>query len=227
MADYRDSIDELDAGNPREAAWQAFRSQVASALLLDWLLSDMERRHPEYFSELENRLQSGFDYEDIFRREGTFDGWVPIHASDSDVDFWISIDNLKDLLARLFPHEVKDAPPFGSGRQLVVVMFHSALENLARGYGLWDHGSGKSVVSVLGQRLQLLIKNRDLQSVLIDLRETRNVIAHSSGSVTEQYVKLVRHTQFQMGEKRLVSSADIARFSNAVEEVGEFLRSQS
>jgi hypothetical protein len=132
VTSYRDGIDDLDAGDRRESAWQAFRSQVASALLLNWLLGDMERRNPEYFSELEARFQSGFDYEELFRREGTFDGWVPVHTSDGGVDFWISTDGLADLQSRLFPHEAKDGPTFGSGRQLVVVMLHSALEHLAR-----------------------------------------------------------------------------------------------
>lgn len=227
MTSYRDSIDDLDAGDPREAAWQAFRSQVASALLLDWLLSDMEHRYPEYFSELEGRFQTGFDYEDIFRREGRFDGWVPIHASDDDIDFWISIDNLRDLLARLFPHEAKDVPSFGAGRQLVVVMLYSAIENLARAYGFWNQGSTKSVVTVLDQRFQLGRKDHDLRSVLTDLRETRNLIAHNSAVVTDRYVSFVQRTQFQIGERRIVSSADIARFSRAIETVAEMVRSAS
>lgn len=225
VTSYRDGIDELDAGDRREAAWQAFRSQVASALLLDWLLNDMESRNPEYFSELEGRFQSGFDYVEIFQREGTFDGWVPVHAADDDVDFWISADGLADLQARLFPHEAKDGPTFGSGRQLVVVMLHSAIEHLAGGYALWDQRSGKSVVTILGQHFKWHEKERALQADLIDLRETRNLIAHHSAVVNVGYVKMVQGTKFQVGETRTVGAADVARFSRAVERVGQAVRS--
>lgn len=196
-------------------------------LLLSWLLGDMERRNPEYFSELESRFQSGFDYEEIFRREGTFDGWVPVHSPDGGVDFWISTDGLADLQARLFPHEAEDGPTFGSGRQLVVVMLHSALEHLARDYGLWDQRSGKSVVTVLGQHFKWHERDRELQADLIDLRETRNLIAHHSAVVNVGYVKMVQRTHFQIGETRTVGLADVARFSRAVERVGQAVRSAS
>ncbi len=221
----RDSIDELFAENPLDAAWQAFRSQMASALLLDWLLSDMESRNPDYFSDLESRFQTGLYYEEIMRREGDFDGWVPVHAPDDDIDFWIRVEDLRAMLARLFPREAKDVPSFGAGRQLVVVMFYSALENLARAHGLWGEASRTSVGAALAERYRWARKNEELLAALVDLRETRNLIAHNAAAVTERYVRLVSRADVEIGDIRVVSSADIARFSRAVDTAAHIIRS--
>lgn len=207
--------DPLDSGDAIVRAGVRFSQNLAAGLLLEWLLTDIELIRPDYFANLESRFQSAFDYIPLFEAEGVFDGWVPVHTDDyKDVDFWIEADNLRLLLGSLFPYGKEDAPALSEARALVVVMLHSALESLLRDLDIRQE-SGESAVGAIGRLLALESNDPDLWADLVDLRETRNLIAHNSGVVNQRYRRHVT-TALEEGEKRKLSSADISRFSKSI-----------
>lgn len=216
-----DDMDQLDAQDPRKRARQRLRSNLAAALLLDWLLTDVETQDPEYFFELESRFQTGFDYATMWRDDPKFDGFVPVHGRDgSAIDFWIHQEDLGELLSRLFSHGPNDAASFCHGRALVVVMLHSALETLFQDLHL-KRNDKESIVSALVRILGIAEREPALADILVDLRETRNLIAHHGGRVTKQYRRHVPMTTFAIGETRLVTGKDIRLFSDAGHRVAE------
>jgi hypothetical protein len=198
------------------------RSNLAAALLLDWLLTDIETQDPEYFSDLESRFQAGFEYATMRRDNPNFDGFVPLHGRHgSAIDFWIHEEDLGALLALLFPDGPNDARSFFQGRALVVVMVHSTLETLFQDLRLKKLNGEESVVNALLRILDITKREPTLADILVDLRETRNLIAHNSGRVTERYRRYVPMTTFAIGETRLVTRKDIRLFSDAVHRVAE------
>ena len=217
----RDDIDLLDTQDRRKRARQRLRANLAAALLLDWLLADIETKDPEYFSDLESRFQAGFEYAAMRRDNPNFDGFVPLHGRHgSAIDFWIHEEDLGELWARLFPNGPNDATSFSQGRALVIVMLHSALEMLFQDLGL-KQKKGESVVLALVRILGIAKRDSALADVLVDLGETRNLVAHHGGRVTAKYRQRVPTTTFAIGETRLVTGKDIRLFSDAVHCVAE------
>ena len=217
----RDDIDPLDTQDRRNRARQRLRANLAAVLLLDWLLADIETQDPEYFSDLESRFQAGFEYAAMRRDNPNFDGFVPLHGRHgSAIDFWIHEEDLGELWARLFPHGPKDALSFSQGRALVVVMLHSAVEMLFRDLGLKQR-KRESVVSALVRIHGIAEQDPGLAAVLVDMGETRNLVAHHGGRVTAKYRQRVPMTTFAIGETRLVTGNDIRLFSDAVHRVAE------
>lgn len=206
-------LDPLDSIDRVEQAWQRFRTRLAAALLLNWLLSDVDASIPDYFMDLWNRLQSGFDYEEIFKREDQPSDEVPVHGIDDRQTTWLGVDDLHDLLEVLFPHGPKEAPSLGSGRQLVVVVLYSAVEALLDDLDL--RKPGMSALSCLEERLDLLAADESLYRLLLDLKETRNLIAHNGGAVNKRYTQRFPAHPWTEGETRIVSAVDIKRFSAA------------
>ncbi|MGH7773747.1 MAG: hypothetical protein ACREQA_16095, partial [Candidatus Binatia bacterium] len=150
-----------------------------------------------------------------------FDGFVPLHGRDgSTIDFWIHQDDLGDLLSRLFPHGPNDAPAFNQGRGFVAVKLHSALEALFHDL-LLERNDNESVVSALVRILGITETEPELAQILVDLRETRNLVAHHGGRVTEKYRSQVPMTTFAIGETRLVTGNDIRLFSDAIRRVAD------
>lgn len=216
-----DDIDPLDTRDRRNRARQRLRSNLAAALLLDWLLADIETEDPEYFSDLESRFQTGFDYAAKWRDDPKFDGFVPLHGRHgSTIDFWIHEEDLGELLSRLFPHGPKDAPSFSQGRAFVLVMLHSALETLFQDLHL-KRKKKESIVSALKRILRIAERDPALAGVLDDLGETRILVVHNGGRVTERYRRHVPRTTFAISETRLVTGKDIRLFSDAVHRIAE------
>ena len=216
-----DDIDLLDTQDRPNRARQRLRSNLAAALLLDWLLTDIETQDPEYFSDLESRFQAGFEYAAMRRDNPNFDGFVPLHGRHgSAIDFWIHEEDLGELWARLFPDGPNDATSFSQGRALVVVMLHSALEMLFQDLGL-KRNDNESIVSALVRILGIAERDPGLAAVLVDMGETRNLVAHHGGRVTAKYRQRVPMTTFAIGETRLVTGKDIRLFSDAVHRIAE------
>ena len=214
-------LDPLDTQDPHTRARQRLRINLATTLLLDWLVSDVESREPDYFSDLESRFQTGFDYAAKWRDDPKFDGFVPLHGRDgSTIDFWLHRDDLDELLSRLFPHGPNDAPAFTQGRGFVVVMLHSALEALFYDLGLKTK-KRESIVSAWVRILDIAEREPALASVLVDLGESRNLLAHNGGRVTERYRRHVPLTTFAIGQTRLVTGKDIRIFSDAIHRVAD------
>ncbi len=217
-----DDIDPLDVQDSRLRAAQRFWSNLAAALLLEWLLTDVEKKQPSYFSDLESRFESGYEYARMWKEDGTFDGNVPIHTADeTDVEFWIGLDELDLLHQQLFPHGSHDAPTFADGRALVVLVLQSALETLFQDLKLQKGGDESTIAAVL--RLLGLGATDPTYAALIELRETRNLYAHHGGAVTERYVRIVKDSSFVVGEKRIVALEDLSRFAASVRQAGQRL----
>jgi hypothetical protein len=216
--DDRDDIDPLDSADPVRAGWQRFRTRYATARLLDWLFSEVEDAHPDYFRDLYYRFQSSFDHGETLKRDGSYDGWVPLVALDGTPgNMWIAEDELSSLSGEFFPHGPKDTPRMGDGAQLVALLLYSALESLAADLGIFRPGDGgSSVVRALDKELDLSDLDPERYANLVDLRETRNLIAHSGGRVNERYCKFVGGTALQVGENRVISREELMRFAQAV-----------
>jgi hypothetical protein len=151
----------------------------------------------------------------MWEREGVLDGDIPVHTHDyRDVDFWIDPSDLADLISVLFPHGIGDTPTINEGRALVVLMIYSALETVARDVGLQQRGN-ESVIRSFDGSLEIEKHQPKLWSSLVELRETRNLIAHSGGVVTQRYKRVVPASNYEVGERCQVTDADIQRFSNA------------
>jgi len=221
-----DRIDALDAQDARVRARHRFRSNLAAGLLLDWLLTDVEARNPEYFGQLESRFESGYDYARMWKEEGTFHGEVPIHTADgNDVEFWIELEELALLHEELFPHSSHDAPTFAEGRALVVVIIHSALETLFQDLRLSRAKKEGYVAAVL--RLLQIAETEPLHNDLVELKAARNVIAHSAGAVDDRYLRDVPASPKVRDEKLLITAKDISRFASAVRRAGDALLAHS
>ncbi len=217
----QNKVERLVPQDPHRLARQRLRSNLAAALLLDWLLTDIETQDPEYFSDLESRFHAGFEYAAMRRDNPKFDGFVPLHGRHgSAIDFWIHEEDLGELWARLFPDGPNDATSFSQGRTLVVVMLHSALEMLFQDLGL-KKKQRESVVSALVRILGIAERDPGLAAVLVDMGETRNLVAHHGGRVTAKYRQRVPVTTFAIGETRLVTGRDIRLFSDAAHRVAE------
>lgn len=217
----QDDIDPLDTQDRRNRARERLRANLAAASLLDWLLTELETQVPQYFSDLESRFQTAFDWGAMWRDDPKFDGFVPLHGRHgSAIDFWIHEEDLGALLALLFPHGPKDVLSFSQGRALVVVMLHSALEMLFQDLGL-KRKDNESVVSALVRILRIRERDSALADTLVDLRETRNLVAHHGGRVTKRYRRQVPRHTFAIGETRLVTGRDIRLFNDAVHRVAE------
>jgi len=217
----RDDKDPFELQERHGRARARLRANIAAALLLDWLIIDVETLYPDYLSDLESRFQTGFDYAEMWRDDPKFDGFVPLHGRDgSTIDFWLHRDDLDELLSRLFPHGPNDAPAFNQGRGFVVVMLHSALEALFYDLGLKTK-KRESIVSAWVRILDIAEREPALASVLVDLGESRNLLAHNGGRVTERYRRHVPLTTFAIGQTRLVTGKDIRIFSDAIHRVAD------
>lgn len=217
-----DDIDPLDAQDPRNHARQRLRSNLAAALLLDWLLTDVETQNPDYFSDLQSKFQTGFDYAAMWCDDPKFDGFVPVHGRrGSAIDFWIHQDDLGDLLSRLFPHGPNDSSSLSNGRALVAVMLHSAIETLFQDLDLKKQNPNEPIVLALARIFGIAEREPGLKDTLVDLHETRNLVAHT-GRVTEKYRQRVPMTTFATGKTRVVTAKDIQSFSDAVHRIAEY-----
>src|SRR6266571_3785271 len=117
-----------------ESAGKEFRAQYSAALLLYGVLRDLKTSARESIQDLWSRLQSSlYDYPEMLQRDPAdrgeqWDGVVPFHARDGDVAFWIDLDDLYELYASLFPHDLENASIAMTVAAAVVVGLHSALE---------------------------------------------------------------------------------------------------
>ena len=99
-------------------------------------------------------------------------------------------------------------------------MLHGAIETLFQDL-LLKRNENESIVSALVRVLGIAEREPALADILVDLRETRNLVAHHGGRVTERYRGHVPMTTFAIGETRLVTGKDIRLFSDAVHRVAE------
>ena len=216
-------IDPLDSMDPRRGAWEEFRADYAAALLLNWLLRDLEYLNPEFVWDLWNRFEGGLAYRASFEAEGSYDGAVPVHRPDGEVDFWIDYAELKSLYEWTYPHGT-GGPSIDAWRSLVVVALHSGLERYARALGIGGRGR-------FPDRIREFLGTRDAQALdadtwdtLNDLDATRHVVVHNRGIVDEPFVRAVRNTPFQTGERRAMNEQHVNTFAACVRRTAQALK---
>lgn len=219
-------IDPLDSPSHSVQAWESFRAAFASAYLLLWIVTELGRDDPEYFSQLWSRLGDRDTYKDLFEKEGEWHGEVPVHTRDGDVTFWAPYEVVSRLEEMLFPHGVPDTPPTESGAGATVVSLHGVLEWYARQLGVATKGSLPDSI-----REFLVQRESDLDSSTFDmLRELdalRHIIVHNRQIVDEKYREKVPDPRFREGEIRLLRSDTVHEFAAVVYKVAELLRRAS
>src|SRR3989304_7054746 len=100
----RDDKDPFELQERHGRARARLRANIAAALLLDWLIIDVETLYPDYLSDLESRFQTGFDYAEMWRDDPKFDGFVPLHGRDgSTLRFLLHSDDFAAFIAPPFP----------------------------------------------------------------------------------------------------------------------------
>lgn len=85
-------------------------------------------------------------------------------------------------------------------------------ESIARGLHVREY----SVIRVLDVALDLDDLDPEAFADLVNLRETRNLIAHNGGKVNQRFLHLVKKTVFEDREDRVIPPQEIGRFSSAV-----------
>lgn len=219
--------DPLDSVVPSEARWEAFRRQFASALLLEWFFAELPEVAPDYAADLHGRLEQAFlSYPDIFRREGDYDGWVPVQGpGDSLNNVWMPEEDAVALHDALFPHGLREVDLPGTGRALTLVAMHGALELYSLGVGA---KRGPSLPDALRKLLVMRGADRQLDSRtfddLVEFDALRHIIVHNAGVVDNKYDKKTRSSPLLVGERRAISSEDLHRMGSAANRVARLLR---
>src|SRR6266576_5539265 len=220
-------MDLRDVGTPGDKEWQEFRASLSSALLLEWLLDDFAEENPDYTSVLWSRIHSGLDTADILDEEDPDrDDAVPIPRDDDfqSIEWW-SRTEAELLLEQLFPHGNAENQYRDTGRGLVVVALHSALEAYASALGIPIRGPFPKVVK---NHLESKSKGSGLSSStyerLVTLDEARHLVIHNRGSVSQRYVDNVPYNTFVVGEHRPISRGQVLQFGDTVWEVAKILR---
>jgi len=221
--------DPLDTGEGPRKRWEEFRAQYSAALLLHWVFRDLKTSANESVQDLWSRLQSSlYDYPEILQREALdrgeqWDGVVPVHARDGDVEFWIDLDDLHGLYASLFPHDLKNASIGMTVGAAVVVGLHSALEAYVRSLHLDAHPglpvTIRDHLSASGYTMPA-----ELFDVLVDCDATRHVIVHNRGVVDDAYIRKVRNPPYHKDEFRVLTDPVIESFADAVRTTARMLK---
>jgi hypothetical protein len=221
----RQSTDPLDSLDPAKAAWEEFRADFANALLIHWLIRDIEYLKPEFADDLWNRFETGFAYREALQEEDLYYGEVPVHTPDgTDVDFWIKYEELISLYDWLYPHHGRtQGPPTDAWRPLILVALHSALERYAKSRHITTTGFFPGhVKQFLEQRGTPLDANT--WDVLCDLDASRCVVVHNRGIVDNGYIRKVRNSVFAENERRTVKGEQVTSFAECVRQIAEAIR---
>jgi hypothetical protein len=108
---------------------------------------------------------------------------------------------------------------------MVVVALHSALESYAKAIGAADRGPmPKSVVNFLSASAPL---PSSLADELTEFDQTRHLVIHHSGVVSDRYVNAVKYNTLAEGELRSISSSNLTRYAEMVWIVADVLRTSA
>jgi hypothetical protein len=219
-------LDPLDAGDPHRKAWEEFRVGFSGALLQVWLLGEIHRIAPDYFANLQTRLEKAFDHAELLAREDPdYDGAVPLDA-DSNPVIWYDRDEAEELYDQLFPHGPPSMQDQTTGLGLAVVGLHSAFEAYASAIGAFRRGSlPRAVVRYIHERRTTL--DSRLADGLTECDATRHLIVHNRGIVDERYVETVKDNRLRPGERRPLSFVLVSDFANALWRTARQLRELS
>jgi hypothetical protein len=219
--------DPLDAGKPAQKRWEEFRRALSQALLLQWLFQELNDIYPDYPSDLWGRLQSAAcDYPEQFRKEGDYDGWVPLTAAnDKRGIIWMHEDEVNGLIASLFPHGFNERKVDVAARAMVAVALHSALEFYAVAVGVkTKKGLPKGIRAYLKANQVAEKVTIETVEILTELDATRHIVIHNNGVVDEAYIRAVAGSHLMIGERRALTDDDLHAYAQAIRYFGDLIR---
>jgi hypothetical protein len=220
----RGRFDDRDIGEPARKAWEEFRASYSAALLNVWLLEDLEYICPNYFEELETRVAEGIlSGEQLMKDDPEAFPEAPIQGPEGHgVAFW-PLDDAYLLEQQLFPHNSSQDDYKLMARGLAAVGLHAAL---AAYFGLVPGKTDKSLpesMRLWHKRTLAKSLEAELSDTLIELDETRNIVVHNRGIVSEKYANNVPLNKLQLGERKPIGFRDLQRFANTVWELADKL----
>lgn len=219
--------DPRDSGPPLIKAWEEFRATFASFRLLAFLIDELEEVAPGYFENLQERFDYGeLNAAALAEDDPEYDGAWPVQGyQDQGVNF-IDREYARELYAQLFPHAEPASDVGYWSRGAVVIGFHAALEAYAKALGA--EMRRRSLVVAVRDLLRTSRRPTDLDpdtaDALVDLDQTRILLVHSRGVVTDQYVDKVKDNRFQRGERRELSRRIVEGFASTAWRVAASLR---
>ena len=217
-----------DIGRPGEKEWQEFRSSFAAARLFAWLLDEIDEVAPGYIEDLRRRINEGISMGELLAEDDpTYDGAAIIHSPVRREATFIDREDALLLEDQLFPADSHDPRDFyQTARGLAVIALHSAVENYASSIGAAKARAPlpKAVNKYLAARKQLGALPSQVADDFTEFDETRHLLVHHRGVVTDRYVRNVKYTSLQEGELRTLTDSDLWRYSETGWLVAECLR---
>jgi hypothetical protein len=219
--------DGRDRGSPPLKAWEEFRASYSAALLHAWLLEDLEEIRPDYFDELQTRIAEAILTGEELGRENAeeYGSDAPIQGPEGKSVTFLPIEDAYLLEEQLFPHSRSDDDYKWAARGLAAVGLHASLatyfttivgatspKSLPEAVRAWHKQE-------LGQSLE-----SELSDALIELDETRNIVVHNRGVVSDKYVNNVPLNRLHSGERKPVSHNDLRRYAGTVWDVANKIR---
>jgi len=183
-----------------------------------WLLGELDELAPGYADDLRQRLQEGILAGDLLAEEDPeYDGAAIVHSPVRREATFIDHDDAVLLDEQLFPHPGGTDPRDleQALRGMAVVAFHSALETYALSIGVAVNR--KPIPQRIGRFLASKRPELELPETRADaltlLDETRHVIVHHRGIVSERYKANVKYSNHEVGELRAISADDVDAFA--------------
>jgi hypothetical protein len=220
-------MDPLDQGTPGIKSWREFALQFSAYRVLSWLISELNQFAPDFLGDIRQRFDDAYANSDSLAEEG--EGWDPnwITLDTPGYEYWTDRAGAADLFEQLFPFSERDIGVEYQARCLILVGFHSALDHyLVTISDQAVHGPLPQRIKkyFAAHRLKLSIDEYDS---LIAFDESRHLIVHNRGVVTEGYRDNVRYNRLQIGETRQVSDKELWNWGDLVWDLAVRLRSLS
>ena len=224
--------DNRDIGAPGAKEWEEFRAGFAAARLFAWLLDELDEVAPGYVEDLRGRIDEGISAGELMAQEDPdYDGAAIIHSPVRREAKFIDHDEALLLEDQLFPDWAKPDPrDFAQAtRGLALVAMHGALETyaVAVGVDLRRRPLPEAIQRHLARRTNGHVLDASLADSLTLIDETRHVIVHHRGAVSERFVRNVKYTTLEIGEIRSLSPQDIYGYAQVLWRVATLLRDAS
>lgn len=216
--------DRLDIGEPQRKAWEEFAIQFSASRLMSLLLAKIQDLVPEFFAELKQEFDDAYANSDNLADEG--EGWDPdwVTLTTPAYEFWTDRAGAAELYEQLFPHADKDLAMEGTGRGLALVGLHSAMEHYFT--ALTGTSAHETLPRRIGKYLGPKISSETYEA-LIRLDESRHVIIHHRGIVSDKYITNVAYGRYFAGEKRTISDAELWKLGDLVWDIAVKLRAEA
>lgn len=210
--------DPRDSGSPGKKEWEEFRASYAAARLFSWLLGDLDEIAPDYVDDLRERINNGISMGELLAEEDhEYDRAAIIHSPVRREAHFIDYEDAILLEDQLFPHRrASDDRDFKQAMHgLALVAFHSALESYVNAVGADRRRTPlpKAVGGFLVARGRKFELEESLADAFTVFDETRHLVIHNRGTVSDRYADNVKYNTLQVGELRVISARDLDDFS--------------